>query len=129
MKRSPRYWIPLVAAVMAACSSDPTPPPKAEPELPVKPEPEPEPEPTCTTLEDKCKAESDTWVALSESSYSFQPPEGWIYAKMKDEAVTQSSDRGAVLVLSKIKPPKEELNKHLSERATKLAEVAGIDIL
>jgi len=50
-------------------------------EAPPKPKPKPPPKPKCESLEEKCVAKGDTRAPIGAHKISFQPPEGWTYAK------------------------------------------------
>jgi hypothetical protein len=89
-----------VALAAAGCGHSPPPAPAPTPVVqapPPKP-PTPPPPPKCESLDEGCKAASDTKLPVGGSGYVVTPPEGWTYAKESDAVVTQTSN--AVLALT-----------------------------
>ena len=114
-------------AVSGCDTPEPKPPPPPVPEPVSDPEPPPPP-PKCEALKEACKADADTRVQVPGLDHEFQPPEGWIYAKLEEAAVAQQGDEGAVLVLASFEPGKGfKLGKQRNELAQSLAELVLIE--
>ncbi len=102
----------LASMLVLSCSKQPPKEPETEPDpfanMEEPPSPPAAPEPSCATLEDGCKAEADTTIAIGEGA-QFQPPEGWVYAERDVVTVAQTEDGAAGLayrILSALPDPK-----------------------
>jgi hypothetical protein len=66
-----------------------------------KPKPKAKPEekkgPKCELLADNCLATTDTHLAVGSNGMSFQPPEGWAYAKHGDFSVAMDGEQDVVM--------------------------------
>lgn len=82
-RRGPALLLTLYALTSAlGCHhppppATPPPPPVAQPEPP----PPPPPPPKCESLEENCRATTETEVDVEGSSLRYAPPEGWMYAR------------------------------------------------
>jgi len=128
------YWnltICLVAAALggAACGSPPPPePPKLAPKP--KPKPKPPPPPKCESLDEGCRAETETQAMIATSSYAFHPPDTWTYAQQARATVAQVDDTGPVLALTVFTPEddKKVVEKQQTDALERLAEAVGITL-
>ncbi len=87
--------IALACMVLVACKKKPPKMPEPEPPKVEKQEPPAPPPPKCESLDEKCVGAADKRVNIGEHG-SFQPPEGWHYAKLENGsvAITEEQDAG-----------------------------------
>lgn len=74
----------------------PPPAPVARPEPP----PPPPPPPKCESLEENCKAASDTELQLEDTGLCFVPPEGWLYARESGLSIAMAPGGTAALAIT-----------------------------
>lgn len=88
--------IALACMLLVACKKKPPkmPEPEAEPPKVEKEEPPPPPPPKCESLDEKCVGEADKRVEIGEHG-SFQPPEGWHYAKTEQGSLALAEQQDA----------------------------------
>jgi len=90
--------IVLAGIALAACKKQPpkAPEPEAEPPKVETREPPQPPEPKCEALDEKCEAKAGHRVKIGVEG-SFQPPEGWHYAKLETGAVAVAGEQDAAI--------------------------------
>jgi hypothetical protein len=131
MKSSARTWVSLfaVAVVSVGCGS---PPPPVEPEPKVEPtaEPPPPPAPKCESLDDECKAKIGTAAKIAGSNYVFEPPKGWIYARLDKGTVAQMDAKGSVMALAGYEPDAKApaARQQRDAKLAELAELVGVQL-
>src|SRR5688572_9036038 len=85
----------LVALLASVACSDPPPAPQPPPAPAPEPPPlPPPPVPKCEALKEQCKATAETRARIPGTTYTFTPPEGWIYAQLEEATVAQVGERG-----------------------------------
>jgi hypothetical protein len=132
MNRPPSALLLLVFAsafASAACAHKPPLPPAPEPVVqapPPKPPPPPA-APKCESLDEGCKAGSDTKLPVGASGYAFTPPEGWTYAKESDAAVTQTSNAVLALTTYDVSDPKTATANRDAAMALLLGKLGQLD--
>jgi len=92
-----------VVLLTAACvPPPPAPPPSAvQPPTPAPPPPSPPPPPPkCEHLDEKCAATAETRIEIAQTGASFQPPEGWTYAKEEGLSVAVEPAAGAAIAFA-----------------------------
>jgi hypothetical protein len=96
-------WCALgaLAGALACRSPAPVAPAAPPPAVPTaEAAPPPPPPPKCESLEESCKAASDTELELADTALSFAPPEGWTYAREDGFSVTIAPGGTATLALT-----------------------------
>lgn len=90
--------IALASMLTMACKKQPpkAPEPDLEPAKAEKEEPPPPPPPKCETLDEKCEAKADKRVVVGDLG-SFQPPEGWYYAKTDQGSLALATEGDAAI--------------------------------
>lgn len=129
LHRKIAVFLVAVAVGGAAC----TPPPPPEPPKPApapKPKPKPPPPPKCESLEEGCRADSDTEAKIATSQYGFRPPESWTYAQQARATIAQVDDAGPVLALAVFTPETDDkaLKTQRTEALESVAEAVGITL-
>lgn len=100
----------VVASLLLAASCKKQPPkepaPEPDPFADVKePEPPPPPpKPKCEALDEGCKAEAETWVPVGDGA-KFQPPKGWVYAKLEAVSVAKAEGDAAGIAYRIVSAP------------------------
>ena len=106
LTRAGRSWstwssLGTLACAFACHSRAPVAPPTPPPPAPTaEVAPPPPPPPKCESVEEGCKATSDTQLEVADCGLMLTPPEGWVYARESGMLVTMAPAGTAKLALA-----------------------------
>ncbi len=98
---------------------------EAKPKKPAAP-------PKCESLDEKCKAESDTVAKVNGAMVVFAPPKDWTYAQLERHSITQASGEpnSAAVVIGSYTPDKDAKKNDTERDATfsDLSKALGVSL-